>query len=42
MAPDIPLDKQRPAQFVFSKHVEERLTQIRATQPRAKKVARAL
>jgi hopanoid biosynthesis associated radical SAM protein HpnH len=42
MAKDIPLDNQRPAQFVFSKHVEERLAQIRATQPRAKKVARAL
>jgi hopanoid biosynthesis associated radical SAM protein HpnH len=42
MAPDIPLDNQRPAKFVFSEHVEERLTQIRATQPRAKKVARAL
>ncbi|MFI4934124.1 MAG: adenosyl-hopene transferase HpnH [Caulobacterales bacterium] len=42
MAPDIPIDNQRPAKFVFSKHVEERLEQIRATQPRAKKVARAL
>jgi hopanoid biosynthesis associated radical SAM protein HpnH len=42
MAPDIPLDKQRPAQFVFSKHVEERLAEIRTRQPRAKKVARAL
>jgi hopanoid biosynthesis associated radical SAM protein HpnH len=42
MAPDISLDKQRPAEFVFSKHVEERLADIRSRQPRAKKVARAL
>jgi hypothetical protein len=30
MAADIPLDKQRPAQFVFSGHVERRLAEIRA------------
>ena len=30
MAKDIPLDKQRPAQFVFSRHVEHRLEAIRA------------
>jgi hopanoid biosynthesis associated radical SAM protein HpnH len=41
MAPDIPLDKQRPAEFVFSQHVEERLADIRAKNPRARKVARA-
>ena len=40
MAPDIPLDNQRRAEFVFSQHVEERLAQIRATQPKARKVAR--
>ncbi len=40
MAPDIPLDNQRPAEFVFSKQVEDRLAQIRATNPKAKKVAR--
>ena len=28
-APEIPLDKQRPAQFVFSAHVEEKLEDIR-------------
>ena len=39
MAPDIPLDNQRPAKFVFSGHVERKLAEIRATQPRAKKVA---
>jgi hopanoid biosynthesis associated radical SAM protein HpnH len=30
MAKDIPLDKQRPAKFVFSRHVEHRLEAIRA------------
>ena len=39
MAKDIPLDNQRPAAFVFSGHVEKMLTEIKATQPRAKKVA---
>jgi hopanoid biosynthesis associated radical SAM protein HpnH len=29
MAKDIPLDRQRPAQFVFSRHVERRLEAIR-------------
>ena len=33
MAPDIPLAKQRPAEFVFSTHVEQALTQIRARKP---------
>jgi hopanoid biosynthesis associated radical SAM protein HpnH len=39
MAPEIPLDKQRPADYVFSRHVENKLAEIRATQPRAKKTA---
>src|SRR5258708_2210127 len=39
MAPDIPLDNHRPAEFVFSAHVDRKLAEIRATQPRAKKVA---
>jgi hopanoid biosynthesis associated radical SAM protein HpnH len=30
MAPDIPLDHQRPAQFIFSRHVEQKLAEIRA------------
>ncbi|MDY0882846.1 adenosyl-hopene transferase HpnH [Dongia soli] len=30
MAPDIALDKQRPAEFVFSRHVEDAMTQIKA------------
>jgi hopanoid biosynthesis associated radical SAM protein HpnH len=30
MAPDIPLDKQRPAEYVFSRHVETALKRIRA------------
>jgi hypothetical protein len=30
MAPEISLDRQRPAQFVFSSHVERKLAEIRA------------
>jgi len=30
MAPDIPLDNQRPAEFTFSRHVEHKLAEIRA------------
>ncbi len=30
MAPEIPLDKQRPAEYVFSRHVEAALMRIRA------------
>ena len=40
MAVDIPLDKQRPAEYVFSAHVDERLAEIKAANPRARKVAR--
>ena len=40
MAPEIPLDRQRPAEYVFSSHVERKLEEIRQTQPRAKKTAR--
>ena len=29
MAPEIPLDQQRPAEFVFSRHVERKLAEIR-------------
>ncbi len=29
MAPEIPLDKQRPAEFVFARHVEHRVAEIR-------------
>ncbi|MGH6980488.1 MAG: adenosyl-hopene transferase HpnH, partial [Stellaceae bacterium] len=28
MAPEISLDKQRPAEFVFSRHVEDTMAQI--------------
>jgi hopanoid biosynthesis associated radical SAM protein HpnH len=40
MAPDIPVDKQRPAEFVFAGHVEAKLAEVRAANPRARKVAR--
>jgi hypothetical protein len=32
MAPEIPLDRQRPAQYVFSRHVELKLREIREQQ----------
>ena len=37
MATDISRDKQRPAEFVFSSHVEKMLAEIRAKNPRASK-----
>jgi len=33
MAADIPLDKQRPAEFVFSAHVQRKLAEIRRDKP---------
>jgi hopanoid biosynthesis associated radical SAM protein HpnH len=41
MAPEISLANQRPAEFVFSGHVEKKLSQIRATQANPKKVVAA-
>jgi hopanoid biosynthesis associated radical SAM protein HpnH len=35
MAPEIPLEGQRPAEFVFSRHVEHELAAIRKTENRA-------
>jgi hopanoid biosynthesis associated radical SAM protein HpnH len=40
MAPDIKLDKQRPAEFMFSRHVETKLAEIEADEVRTKKRAR--
>ncbi|MFA5956576.1 adenosyl-hopene transferase HpnH [Hyphomicrobium sp.] len=37
MAPEIALDKQRPAEFVFSRHVENKLAEISASEARAQK-----
>jgi len=42
MAPDISLANQRPAEYVFAGHVEEKLAEIKASNPKARKVARAL
>ncbi|HEY1449149.1 MAG TPA: adenosyl-hopene transferase HpnH [Caulobacteraceae bacterium] len=38
MAKDIPVDNERPARFVFSGHVETKLAEIKAANPRARKV----
>jgi hypothetical protein len=34
MAPEIALDRQRPAQYVFSEQVEKKLSEIRAAETR--------
>jgi hopanoid biosynthesis associated radical SAM protein HpnH len=41
MAPDIPLDKQRPAEYVFARHVEHKLAEIKAEKEQAKHRASA-
>ncbi len=33
MAPEIPLDKQRPAEYVFSRHVQEKMAQLAHKKP---------
>ena len=39
LAPDISLAGQRPAEFSFSRHVETKLTEIRAAKSRPEKAA---
>ena len=34
MTPEISLDRQRPAQYVFSKHVEHKMEEIREAKSR--------
>jgi len=41
MAPDIPLDKQRSAQYVFENHVEKKLAEIGQAEPAPKAMASA-
>jgi hopanoid biosynthesis associated radical SAM protein HpnH len=41
MAPEIPLDGQRPAEYVFSRHVEQRLAEIAEAEALAEKVIAA-
>jgi hypothetical protein len=41
MAPEIALDRQRPAQYVFANHVEKKLAEIGQAESRAKAVAGA-
>ena len=41
MAPEIPLDGQRPAEYVFSRHVEQKLGEIAKVEAHAKKVVAA-
>jgi hypothetical protein len=39
MTPEIPLDRQRPARYMFSRHVEQKLADIREAKARAGKAA---
>jgi len=41
MAPEIPLNKQRKAEFVFSRHVEHKLAEIRESKARPQEAAAA-
>ena len=41
MAPEISLDRQRPAQYVFSRHVEQKLTEIQENKARSKQATAA-
>jgi hypothetical protein len=40
MAPEIPLDKQRPADYVFSRHVQDKMAELKH-KPRAAQSADA-
>jgi hopanoid biosynthesis associated radical SAM protein HpnH len=40
MAPDLSRENERPAKYVFSSHVEKMLAEVRAQNPRARKVQR--
>jgi hypothetical protein len=39
MAPEIPLERQRPAQYMFPRHVEQMLAQVGQPKVRAKEPA---
>jgi hopanoid biosynthesis associated radical SAM protein HpnH len=41
MAPDIPLDQQRPAEYVFARHVEQKLSEIAEAESRPQEVVAA-
>jgi len=41
MAPEIAMDRQRPAQFVFSRHVQDMMSGIHAAKPGSAKIGSA-
>jgi hypothetical protein len=41
MAPEIPLDRQRPAKYVFSRHVEEAMARLNGRRDAAKSASGA-
>ena len=41
MAPEIPLEHQRPAEYVFSRHVEQAMAMLKTKKARERQVADA-
>ena len=41
MAPEIPLDRQRPAEYVFSRHVEEAVARLGGGERPPQRIRRA-
>ena len=41
MAPEIPLDRQRPAEYVFSRHVEEAVSRLDSGKRQPQRASRA-
>jgi hypothetical protein len=41
MAPEIPLENQRPAEYVFSRHVEQKLAEITKAEARPEQIVAA-
>jgi hypothetical protein len=41
MAPEIPLDRQRPAEYVFSRHVEDAMTRLAGGERHPQRASRA-
>jgi hypothetical protein len=40
MAPDIPLDRQRPAEYVFARHVEKAMAEVKPEETRGRRLKR--
>jgi hypothetical protein len=40
MAPDIPLDRQRPAEYVFARHVEKAMSEVKPEETGGRRLKR--